>query len=112
MSKVANVVGRLKVTKKTFVGFDHQGIPFQCLHKLNLTSCVMRNDENEEFPLPWFHENTTKMDLSMKINIQHLFKVVLKRQHLKNTRKLIKKMFFGTVHTSKTRFKLGFKYEI
>lgn len=62
------------------------------------------------FPLPWFHENTTKMDLSMKINIQHLFKVVLKRKHLKNTRKPIKKMLFCTVHTSKTRFKLGFKY--
>lgn len=29
---------------------------------------------------PWFHENTTKMDLSMKINIQHLFKVVLEEK--------------------------------
>lgn len=29
------------------------------------------------FLLPWFHENTTKMDLSMKIYVQHLFKVVL-----------------------------------
>lgn len=33
--------------------------------------------ENKVFS-PWFHKNTTKMDLSMKINIQHLLKVVLK----------------------------------
>lgn len=60
MSKVANVVGRLKVTKKTFVGLNHQGMPFQCLRKLNLTSCVMRNDENEEFPYPGFMKTRPK----------------------------------------------------
>lgn len=31
-------------------------------------------------PLPWFHKNSTKMDLGVEINIQHLFKVVLKRK--------------------------------
>lgn len=40
------------------------------------------------FFLPWFHEHTTKMDLSMKIDIQHLLKVVLKmmleRKKIKN----------------------------
>lgn len=27
--------------------------------------------------LPWFHKNPAKMNLGMKINIQHLFKIVL-----------------------------------
>lgn len=68
MSKVANVVGRLKKEKQ---------------HMLILISTIITNPAptptiQRLVDLPWFHENTTKMDLSVQINIQHLFKVVLK----------------------------------
>lgn len=30
--------------------------------------------------IPWFHEDSSKVDLSMQINIQHLFQIVLKKR--------------------------------
>lgn len=37
------------------------------------------------FALPWLHENATKMDLSMKINIQHLLQVILEKKRQKKS---------------------------
>lgn len=52
---------------------------------------------------PWFHKNTTKMDLSMKIDVQHLLKVVLKRQQTKS------KIWKFQQAVNKNELKIGIK---
>lgn len=72
MSKVANVVGRLKKQQQKPKFY------FSYYIKYCNNSSVSHRVTYKVF-LPWFHENTTKVNLSMKINIQHLLKVVLKK---------------------------------
>lgn len=33
--------------------------------------------DNKIIFIPWFHKNPAKMDLGMKINVQHLLEIVL-----------------------------------